>query len=421
LSTSTNTAGPEGTAVSVGPPLRRNRNYLLLAGGQIVSVAGSQVSTVAIPLICLTVTGSVAETALVSTMGALPYLLFGLVAGVLVDRWDRRLTMIVCDTIRAAVVLALPAAYIWGGFSLALFCVVEFISGIGFVFFSIAEQSSLKQVVGEHQLKRAVAVNDTAESTAMLVGPGAGGALISLGRTVTGGGALALLVDGLTYCVSVVTLLFIRTPLGSRRTGAESTSIWQELKAGQRFVWTHGNIRTVMLLASALNILFSPTYLALIVHARDDLHTGPTGVGLIFSIGAAGGLLGGLASPWITARVKRGHLMVTALCCWAVALIVVASSPGLWVLILGWGLVTFISPQFDVPSVSYRLSIIPEDMQGRVNSSFRFVAWGLQPLAIGLGGLLIARFGARDFLWGVSIGMVLVALAGLLSRLRRIP
>jgi MFS family permease len=417
---STNTTDPEGTVVGTGQPLYRNRSYLLLSGGQFVSVAGSQISIVAIPLICLALTGSVAETALVSTVGALPYLLFGLVAGVLVDRWNRRVTMIACDTLRAVGLLTLSAAYLWASLSLAILCAVEFISGVAFVFFSIAEQSSLKQVVGEKQLNRAVAVNDTVESTATLIGPGAGGALISLGRTVIGGGALALLVDGLTYCVSVVTLLFIRVPFGAQRTITEPSSIWQELKAGQRFVWTHGNIRTIMLLAGALNILFSPTYLALIVRARDDMHAGPIGIGLIFSIGAAGGLLGGLASPWITVRAKRGRLMVLALCSWAVALIVVASAPALWVMILGWGLVTFVSPQFDVPSVSYRLSIVPEALQGRVNSSFRFVAWGLQPVAIGLGGLLIARFGAWDFLWGVAIGMVLVALAGLLSRLRKI-
>jgi MFS family permease len=406
--------------VAASPPLWRNHAYALLAGGQIVSVAGSQISTVAVPLVCLAITHSVTQTALVSTLGSLPYLLFGLVAGVLVDRWNRRFTMIVCDALRAVVVLALPAAYIWGGLSLALLCVVEFISGVGFVFFSIAEQSSLKQVVGEQRLKRAVAVNEVAESTATLVGPGAGGGLIALGRTVTGGGSLALLVDGLSYIVSVVTLFFIRIPLGSARSAGKRVSVWRELKEGQRFVWSHANIRTVMLLAAALNLLFSPTYLALIVNARNVMHAGPAGVGLVFSIGAAGGLLGGLASPWIIARVKRGHLMVIALCCWAGALVLVAVAPELWVMILGWGLVTLVSPQFDVPSVSYRLSIVPEGMQGRVNSSFRFVAWGLQPIAIAVGGLLTARFGAPDFLRGVAIGMVAVAIVGLLSGVRKI-
>jgi MFS family permease len=414
------TGAVESPPAAVEPVLWRNRDYLLLIGGQVASMAGSQVSAIAVPLMCLAITGSAAQTALVSTLGALPYLLFGLSAGVLVDRWNRRFTMIVCDVVRAVAMLALPAAYLWGGLSVALFGIVSFAAGTAFVFFNIAEQSSLVQVVGKSQLTRATAVNEVSESTASLVGPGVAGVLISAGRTQLVGGAIAVLVDGVSFVISAFSLLFIRTPLRSAQDRAARSSMWAELKQGQRYVWTHPNIRTVMLLSAALNALFSPTYLAMIVHVQQDMKAGATAVGLVFSIGAAGGLVGGLISPWVAGRVRRGHLMVAALVAWALVMPIVAVSRAPWVLILGWGLVTFISPLFDVPQVAYQLSIVPEYLQGRVNSSFRVVAWGIRPAAIGLGGVFITALGAQDFLWCVAGGMALVALAGLASDVRKV-
>jgi MFS family permease len=326
--------------------------------------------------------------------------------------------MIVCDLVRGALTLSLPIGYATGHLSLTWFCVTAFAGGTAFVFFSVAEVSSLSSVVGPSRLVRASSVSEVAESTASLVGPGLGGLLISLGRTPLVGGALALLVDGASFLVSMFSLLFVRTPLHSVQNPRDRGTVWKELRQGQRYVWTHPTIRTLMLIAAGLNMLFSPVYLAVILRARNDMGASPTMVGLVFSLGAAGGLLGGLLSAWLTPKLKAGTLIMGALGAWALAMPLVALANTPWLLMGAWGLVTFISPQFDVPQRSYRLSLVPQELQGRVNSSFRVVAWGVQPAAIAVGGVLLSEFGARPLLWAIAAGMLLVALGGLLSGLR---
>ncbi|MFI0370121.1 MFS transporter [Actinomadura sp. 1N219] len=396
------------------PSLWRNRDYMLLAGGQIVSMAGSQLSMVAVPLMTLALTGSAAKAGLVSTVEALPYFLFGLVAGVLVDRWNRKTIMIVCDGARALAMLSIPVAYWTGHLSFWMFVAAAFVIGTSFVFFNIAEISSLSQVVGKSQLTQAASVNEVAESSAALAGPGIGGALVALGRTPLVGGAIALLVDGITFLVSMVSLLLLRRPLNDERDKGAQESMWTQFKEGQRYVWSHPTIRTMMLLAAALNSLFSPSYLAIIVLASKDMDASATVVGLVFSVGAAGGLIGGLLSPRVAKRVRSGPLMTGALIAWALAMPLIPLSTSPWMLVGAWGLVTFVSPMFDVPQVSQRLKLVPEHLQGRVNSSFRFVAWGIRPAAIGIGGVLVAAVGAREVLWGIAAGMALVAASGVL-------
>ena len=166
------------------PPLRRNRNFVLLQSGQLLSTLGNQTSVVAYPLLVLAVTHSPAKAGLVAFAGILPYPLFVLPAGLVADRWDRKRVMIVTDVVRALALGGLVAAIAGGDPAFALIFVVAFIDGTAFAFFNIAEVGALRAVVPKEQLPAAAAAEQARLSTVVLAGPPLGGFLFGLGRSL---------------------------------------------------------------------------------------------------------------------------------------------------------------------------------------------------------------------------------------------
>jgi MFS family permease len=395
--------------------LFRNRDYVSLVTVQGVSVLGNQVMSIAMPLLTLALTDSPAHAGMVVALGAVPYVMFSLPAGALVDRWNRRNVLAVCNAVRAAVILWVPFAYATGILTVAHLYALSLIFGTAFVFFNIAELAALPQMVEKADLPKAGSVNAVTESTAGLVGPGLGGLLVGLGRTPVAGGVLAFLVAGVAYAVSVLSLLAIRRPLPSEREPDTTRSVRRDIGAGLRFLWQHRTIRRIAVISACLNLLFSPAYLAVIVLARDELHASGAVIGLIFSLGGGAGILGGLLAPRISRRVPFDRVIVGSLVVWAAAmpLLPLAWTPA--VVIAGWVLVTLISPVYDVTQLSYRLSLILDELQGRVNSTFRFIAWGLRPVAIGIGGLAVAALGSRPTLWIIACGMTVLAAGTVLA------
>jgi MFS family permease len=185
-------------------PLRRNRDFVLLWTGMAVSVLGSRISSTAYPLLVLALTHSPAKAGLVGFLATLPYLLFQLPAGGLVDRWNRKQTMILCDVGRFAALGSLAIALWLGHLTLAQIGIVAFGEGTLFVFFNLAETGAIRQVVPAEQLPAALAQNEARNRGAGLAGPPLGGLLFGLGRFVP------FLVDALSYVVSLAALLLIR-------------------------------------------------------------------------------------------------------------------------------------------------------------------------------------------------------------------
>ena len=140
-------------------PLHRNRDYVALVSAQGLSINGREIETLALPLLVLALTGSPAQVGFIAAAQSLPYLLLSLVAGALVDRWDRRWVMLACDAVRALAFASLPVAWLLGGVALPQLYLVAVIAGSAFVFYNIAEISSLAQVVEPAQLLRATSNN----------------------------------------------------------------------------------------------------------------------------------------------------------------------------------------------------------------------------------------------------------------------
>ncbi|MEP7068685.1 MAG: MFS transporter [Usitatibacter sp.] len=153
------------------PPLWRNRDYMLLWSGQVASTLGSTASTVVIPLLILALTSSPEAAGLAGASRALPYLVFSLPVGALIDRWDRKAVMIRCDIGRAIAVATIPLAIAFDALTLWLIYAVSLVEGSLYVFFNIAEVAALPRVVPQAQLPEAAALNEAGFGVANIVGP----------------------------------------------------------------------------------------------------------------------------------------------------------------------------------------------------------------------------------------------------------
>ncbi|MBO0781615.1 MAG: MFS transporter [Ktedonobacteraceae bacterium] len=399
-------------------PLWRNLNFLLLWCGQIVSTLGTSISKLALPLLILALTHSPAQAGLLAAVRQAPYILFSLPAGALVDRWNRKAVMIYCDIARWLALGSVPLAFVSGHLSVPQLYIAASIEGTAYVFFSLAQISALPQIVPPERVPQACALDTTTEYIGLLLGPGLGALLIGLAPAVVVGAALAYLVDSASYLVSVVSLLFIRAPFQVERVWRKPATLWQDVVEGLRFLWHHPLLRIMVLLTTAVNFLQGPLSLATIVLAQGPLKLDVFTLGFVMSMSGIGGILGAIIAPWLHTRLRFGWLIIGSVILWALAQLLMALASWVPPLMLGLLLVGLLWPVYTVVLVSYRLSAAPDALQGRVNSAFRFLSFGGEPLGTAIGGLLLASLGPRVVLGLSAAGLALCALVVTMTQLR---
>ena len=373
-------------------PLWRNADYMLLWGGQVVSTLGSTASTIIYPLLILALTGSPGDAGIAGALRALPYLVLSLPVGALVDRWDRKRVMILCDVGRAIAVASIPAAMAFDALTVGQVYAVSLIEGSLFVFFNIAEVAALPRVVPAAQLPEAAAQNEAGFGAANIVGPSFGAFLYqAFGRGVP------FLVDALTYAVSVLSLLRIRAPFTSAaaRRGErvpERRDLRSEVAEGLAWLWANPLIRFMAFITGGTNLVGAAAPLLLIVLAK-ELGARDAEIGVIFSAAGVGGIVGSLVGGRIQKRFAFGTVIVALMWGMAVLFPLYAIAPSWPVLGAIGALLFFLSPIYNVVQFSYRLALIPDRLQGRVNSTFRLICFGLMPVGAALSGVLLERFG----------------------------
>lgn len=400
-------------------PFYRNPDYLKLVAAQGLSLTGREIESLVLPLLVLGLTGSPAQVGFIAATQTVPYVALSLVAGALIDRWDRKWVMLVCDAVRALAFASLPVAWWFGGLHIAQLYVVALVAGSAFVFYNISEISSLPLVVEPSELTRATSSNTVVEWIGENLGPAIGGVLVGLRRNTVVGAMLAYAVQAAILGLSLPLLGTIRRPLHSPRDKQQERHLLREIREGVAWLFAHPPIRTMAFLAMALSILFGPVMLAMIVLARGEFHARPAAIGLMFSAGGVAGIASTLAAPWFRRHLPAGQIIVFGVVIWALGLAAIAAAGSMIALAAAWLILPGVSGVRDVTSISYRLSLIPAGMQGRVNSVFRFVAWGLRPAALAMGGFAIGALGARQTLWLLAGGMALTAAAAVASPLRR--
>ena len=257
------------------PALWRNKNYMLLWSGQVVSTVGSSASQIIYPLLILALTDSPAAAGIAASMRALPYLLFSLPVGALVDRRDRKRVMIWSDIGRVLAVASIPVALAFDALSLPQLYAVSFIEGALFVFFNIAEVTALSRVVPAVQLPQAAAQNEAAFGAAGIIGPSFGTILFqTLGRSAP------FIAYAVSFAVSAISVVLIKADFG-KAAPPPSRGLLHEIGEGLRWMWQMPLIRTMAFLTGGLNMVNAAAPLILIVIAR-NLGASAAEIGLIF-------------------------------------------------------------------------------------------------------------------------------------------
>ena len=367
-------------------PLRRNRDFVLLQTGQLLSTAGTEATAIAYPLLVLATTHSAAQAGIATFARLVPYAVFGLLAGVVADRWNRKTVMIASDLLRALAIASLVVALLLDRLTFAQITIVAFIEGTGFVFFNIAETGALRSVVPPAQLPAAAGAEQARLAVVSLAGAPLGGALFGLAR------ALPFAVDTASYVFSFVSLLAMRKPFQEERE-LDTSRLRSQIAEGFRWLWAQPFLRTCALIFALGNFALAGLLLAvLVVGKRQGLSSGEVGV-LIATFGVCT-LLGSLVSGPFRRLLSMRAILVGEVWSWTgcAAFLV---WPNVYVLMAGLLPQAFLQPTTNSVVIGYRFAMTPDRLIGRVNSVARNIALLAYPLGPLAAGFLLGAVSAR--------------------------
>jgi MFS family permease len=381
-----------------------NRDFRLLFAAVAVSRLGTSVGYVAVPVVAVAALGATpGQVGLLATLSTVAFLLIGLPAGAWADRLRRRRVLITADLVRAALFASVPAGYALGTLTMTWLYVVVLLAGVGTVFFDVANQSYLPQVVGRPALLAANARLVSMDGINDIAGRGVAGYLLVLVAA-----PVAVVLDAVSYLASAVLIGRIRhREEPPERSGG---TLWREVREGAGFVLAHPILRAVVISGAIGNTAFSLIMTMLPVVFVRDLGVGPGVLGLWLAVGGAGALLGSLAARRLADRLGAGRVvwlagLVTAPLGFAVPLM---DNATLWLAAGCWLLVVTKSGVDNVIKISFRQRVTPDRLLGRMNATFRFVLSGALAVGAALAGVLGELAGPRAALWAGALGIAVV-------------
>ena len=396
--------------------LWRHADFMKLWTGQAISEFGSQISGLAIPWVALvTLHASAFEVATLGTVEFLPFVLLTLPAGVLVDRWHRRTVLIAGDLGRAVLLISIPIAYGTGHLTLAQLYVVGFLVGIHTVFFDVAYQSYLPALVEREALVEGNSKLNVTSSGAQLAGPGVAGGLIAIATA-----PYALFVDAVSFLVSGAFTASIHKREELPEAGARR-HLLVELWEGLSYVLRHRLLLPQAISTGVSNFCTSLIFAIVIVYAHNELGMSSGLIGLSFSLGAFGWMIGAAKADWFRRKLGVGGAsMFGAALTGPAALLIPFAPKGFPVpfLVASGAVMGFGAVVYNIQQVSLRQSICPERLQGRMNASMRFLVWGTMPLGSLTGGSLAVWIGLRPTLFVGAVGAFSSVLPIALSPIR---
>ncbi|BCY12237.1 hypothetical protein L3i22_073250 [Actinoplanes sp. L3-i22] len=252
-----------------------------------------------------------------------------------------------------------------------------------------------------------MAHNEARSRGATLAGPPLGGLLFAAGR------ALPFLVDTITYLVSAAALLWVRRDLSSDNPPKEP--LWRSAADGLRWVWRFPLIRAGILLVAASNLVFQALVLVLVVLAGQR-GASPAAIGVMLSVYSSGGLLGAIAAGRLHKHLQPRTVIIGVNWVWAALLPLFAVAGAPWQLGLIGAATAFVGPLWNVVIGTYAVTLVPNELLGRVNSAGMALSWGVLPLGSLAAGFLLDGVGPIGAVWALSGFMLLTAVLGTLSR-----
>jgi len=373
---------------------------------------------VVLPVLVYKLTGSATAVAAVSVLQSCPYVVFGLVAGALADRVNRKKMMVAWNGVAALLLASIPAIAALHLLAIPQVFVVSFGIGTAYVWFDAANFGSVPALVDRTQLPAAMSLIASSGTVATLIGPAIGGLLLTVMSP-----PYALGFDAASYVVSALLLASIRRPFRKPEHAQEQLArIRSDIAEGLRFLWHQPVIRTMTLSVFCACLSWGGVFALLVVYASRALHLAHADVrlGLLYSAGELGGLISIVAVPVLVRQRAIGRVMAAFLAVNAAAIALLAVAPS-----YGWALALFCVYELAYlmvasVGVTVRQMLSPDHMQARINTAGRLIAGSGQPIGALLGGLLAEvlpiRLTFALLALGVAVGAGLAGWACLGSR-----
>jgi len=399
----------------------RQPGFLALWIGQSVSAVGSQISGIAIPVIAVTFLGATEwQMGLLSAANTSAFLVVGLLAGALVDRWIKRRVMLIADLVRMVAVALVPILWINGVLNIYQLMVIGAVLSVATVFFDVSYQSYIPILLPKEYIGIANSRLETTGQISGIAGPGIVGWLLQFFKA-----PLLLVIDALSFFLSAVSLWFIKDR-EEPKARADRKPLVKEIAAGLHFVWNQRLIRAISFTTSTSNLFstIAGTLFALYFFRSEYLGLNTAAFGVLASIGSVGGLLGATVTPKLIKIFGEGPLVVlSAIVSGCVQLLL----PMAWYVPRDYSLVllgiqvfmtSFLVLTYNITQVTARQRICPEHLLGRMNASIRFMVWGCMPIGALISGALGTFIGVVPTLWVGAIGGIFAASFVFFSPLR---
>jgi len=408
--------------------LWRHRDFRKLWAGETVSLFGSEVTELALPLVAvLALDAGAGQMGLLAAARFAPFLLVTLPAGVWVDRRRRRPVLIGANLGRCLLVALVPLLAGLGLLRIQHLYGIAFAVGVLTVLFDVAYQSYLPSLVDRGQLVEGNSKLQASASVARVGGPGLGGLLVQLA-----GAPRALLLDAASFAVSAATLLAIRQPEPAPpgpAAGAPRAGLRREIGEGLAVTYRNPVLRSMAGLAATYNLFAQVIEALLVLYATTELGMAAGLIGLVVAAGSVGALAGAALTGRLQGRLGVGPALILAVVveCASLLLVPLAGGPtALAAAVLG---LAFVGNGFglglsNVLAVSLRQAVTPDRLLGRMNASYRFLTYGAVPIGALLGGALGELLGLRAAVAVGAVGSLLTVpwvLARPLPGLRRMP
>ncbi len=402
-----------------GGTRRLGRDFWLYFVGQGLSQLGSSFTTFALPLLVFELTHSAADLAVTTAASFLPYLLFGLLLGAVVDRVDRRRMMLRTDLGRAAVIAVLPVLSLLGDLAIWQVYAVTFVQSTLGILFDCGELAAIPSLVDGDELITANARIMATNNAGPILGPTLAGALVAFVPA-----SRLLFFDAGSFIVSAATLATIHrsfNPAGGppARAGRVLRQLFAEVREGLAYVWHHPVLRAVSLMMALVNFVYATASAQLVLFAGTALHASRPEIGFLFACGAAGivvvSLLAGPARRHLSFAVTAlGALVVSGLALTAMALL--RSYPAALVL---WGASSGFGLLLNINTGALRQAIVPPELLGRVVSVARVIAWSAIPLGSIAGAAAIGATSVTTVYAAIGVLVAAIAVGFARSPLRK--
>lgn len=386
-----------------------------------VSNLGDGVFVIALPLLAARVTDDPVSVGLIAAFFTIPWLLFALPVGVIIDRSDRRKVLVISDLCRALLVGALTAVVAFGEVQIWMLWILAFGLGVGEVFFDSGSQTILPAIVPDAQLERANGFFYATEvATNTFIGMPLGGALIAIAVWLPFG------VDAASFVLAATLAATLRgtfTPTAAP-SKASAASLLADMRGGVRWLVDHALLRSLVIVVTLMNLAFAATQATFVLFAKDELHLSDRVFGPLLAIIGVGSLLAGVTGGRVIAAVGRRRTMIAAAIVPATTSALIGLFPKVWLVIALTALQAFATTIWSILAVSLRQQVVPSELFGRVNSIYRWISTGAMPLGALFGAVLASAYGLRAPYFaaaGLLSLATLVIAARMTTRALRLP